>query len=240
VEIRNNYFHDVGAAGLQVNPHLDGEHVDNLLVSGNVFTNCMSNDDAHNVLVLTSETTNQLYNVSVFNNLFFGNMGLTNQYGNVYGFVFGIGSVSNAHIDIYNNTAYNNYAGLYLASTAPFVSFKNNIMLNNVEGDYGYLANENLDENENNIDGYNTDDTDATPAFLSVNSSDDNFLKLSSTDTACLDKGSNLSGIVTNDYLNTVRPQGLGYDIGAFEYHDQIGSQPDTISPSAPSGVSVN
>jgi hypothetical protein len=49
-----------------------------------------------------------------------------------------------------------------------------------------------------------------------------------------IDAGTNLSSLgVTNDFLGTARPQGAGFDIGAFEY---TGGQTQ-YRPSPPVGL---
>ena len=51
----------------------------------------------------------------------------------------------------------------------------------------------------------------------SVDPYDPNNYKLSQTSPA-IDAGADLSGIVDIDFFGTARPQGNGYDIGAYEY----------------------
>ena len=47
---------------------------------------------------------------------------------------------------------------------------------------------------------------------------------------------SSVSGVVTRGFLGIPRPQGAGYDIGAFEYSDQ---SYDATPPAAPGGITV-
>jgi len=61
------------------------------------------------------------------------------------------------------------------------------------------------------------------------------FLKLS-TNSPAIDAGVTISSITT-DFFGTSRPQGTGYDIGAYEYPS--GGSGDITSPSAPTGVQV-
>ncbi len=48
----------------------------------------------------------------------------------------------------------------------------------------------------------------------------------------CIDKGADLSGTVDDDYDGVSRPQGVAYDIGAYEYEGPSASLSPSISPS--------
>ncbi|MEK7147067.1 MAG: choice-of-anchor Q domain-containing protein, partial [Patescibacteria group bacterium] len=51
-----------------------------------------------------------------------------------------------------------------------------------------------------------------------------------------IDKGVYLA-LVIKDFDGTIRPQGFGYDIGAYEYTS--GTTSDTTPPAAPTGIRV-
>ena len=74
-----------------------------------------------------------------------------------------------------------------------------------------------------------------------VDSTNYNFnLKNCSGPSCANDNGLNLSSIFSTDLLGTIRPQGLGWDIGAYEYITNTPPPPpDTTPPSPPSGVNV-
>lgn len=52
-----------------------------------------------------------------------------------------------------------------------------------------------------------------------------------------VDSGENLTGIFNTDKDGVLRPQGDGWDIGAYEY--ESGYAPDTTPPAAPAGLTV-
>ena len=107
----------------------------------------------------------------------------------------------------FNNTAFNNPIGFN--SLNEKTTIKNNIAYNNtlnMKGSPGISQN-------------NTWDLGITdPHFVSIKPDSADFLKLDSLSPA-IDVGSNLSGDeVLTDKLGIVRPQGKGYDLGAYEY----------------------
>ena len=61
-----------------------------------------------------------------------------------------------------------------------------------------------------------------------------NFTLLSSS--PLIDAGVNAG--ITTDYIGAIRPQGAGYDIGAYEYPS--GGSGDITPPSAPTGVTAS
>ncbi len=74
------------------------------------------------------------------------------------------------------------------------------------------------------------------PSFVSYSpKTATNDLRLGASDTAAKDKGVDLGSPYNTDKLGTLRPQGSGWDIGAYEYV-QGG---DMMAPAAPSGLVV-
>jgi hypothetical protein len=113
------------------------------------------------------------------------------------------GGASNTKI--YNNTVYNSGIGIYTHPGTTITSIKNNIVYGNSYADLindgaGMLLSNNLTTN---------------PNFVNPLAND---FRLQSTSPA-IDKGSDLSteGILV-DASGRSRPQGSGYDIGAYEY----------------------
>ena len=76
------------------------------------------------------------------------------------------------------------------------------------------------------------------PAFVSYTPlAPENDFHLNSTDTIAKDAGVSLNSYFSTDKDGTSRPQGLAWDIGAYEY---VSFVPDTTSPSVPSGLSAS
>lgn len=115
----------------------------------------------------------------------------------------------------YNNTAFNNPVGFRLLRAN--YSIKNNITYNNSSAAFQFT------------DAYPTDSSNnswelniTNPQFASENPNDPMFLKLSASSPA-IDAGTDLiSEGVTMDINGTPRPQGLAFDIGAFEFSNTL------------------
>ena len=153
----------------------------------------------------------------------------------------GTGSVN---IKIINNTFYKSggIAFQYSGSGTRSVEIKNNIIIGNNSGDNGIgISDANIiADSDYNIVWNNTTNYvgvvagghDASVDPLFFDSSIGNF-KLQKSSPA-IGAGTDLSGSgVTSDILGVARPQGSGYDIGAYEYYDV----PVTLSttPTTPS-----
>jgi len=148
------------------------------------------------------------------------------------------GSHSNSYLTIVNNTILGrlNYyssgypAGINVWNTNGSV-IKNNITINfksyqSSEAHHIYLYNNTNLQNDNNCT-YNTDGSDCpgdpgvqpndlwktNPEFVDFEGGDYHL----KSESPCIDSGAALSN-VTDDYDGNLRPQGAGYDIGAFEY----------------------
>ncbi|NDP26331.1 MAG: hypothetical protein GZ087_02730 [Flavobacterium sp.] len=108
---------------------------------------------------------------------------------------------------LYNNTAYNNPTGFRNMET--FAIIKNNISFKNNDDTSG-----NIGVSENNTWDLGIKD----PNFISVTPNTANFLRLSPKSPA-IKRGQNLStkGVV-KDKAGKIRPKGIGYDLGAYEY----------------------
>jgi hypothetical protein len=153
-----------------------------------------------------------------------------------------------SNIQIVNNTFYDNGrgqwgGGIYIENPqAQGVLIRNNICSQNLTFQIAvnqdvptgyYVADHNL------IDGFRgdpaeirgSDYVEGDPKFVNASAADFHLQEGSSA----IEKGSPLNA-PTNDYDGNIRPQGAGYDIGAYEYG--AGSPPlETVStPTTPTG----
>jgi parallel beta-helix repeat protein len=116
---------------------------------------------------------------------------------------------------IYNNTIYSNSGyGIFIGSSSSGTSVKNNIIYRNISP----IRN---DGSGTNISHNSTTD----PAFINTGTND---FRLQSTSLA-IDAGTSINE-VTVDCMGVPRPQGAGYDIGAYEYQGLRPPAPRTLS----------
>jgi len=62
-----------------------------------------------------------------------------------------------------------------------------------------------------------------------ANPEEDDF-HLTSESTLAIDRGSDLTGVVDDDFDGNLRPQGAGYDIGPYEYSDSVITPPPDVT----------
>lgn len=151
-------------------------------------------------------------NNQIYNNVIYGNNG-----GGILVYA------NSSNTSVYNNTIYNNgpYAGINVQYIEGDVTIRNNILYSNAQGsirnDGGFIAGAIIQDHN----------LTANPLFVNPGAAD---FHLQST-SAAKDAGVTLAGVPT-DIAGALRPQGTGYDIGAYEFH---GSAP----PSAPTGLRI-
>lgn len=230
--VHHNYIHDYYAEGggiyIDAWTHLTG-NID-------IYDNYSSNNG--NGITLGSEQGGTTENVRVYNNIIY----------NVGAVGIGIPTRSTAgirrNIEIYNNTIYkarwNGGAGIYVTETkiSNIVIRNNLVYFNNTNGEIAagtsnVLPNVSADHNivfgpkscsleypncveiSNNPGGYANifGNTTSDPRFINLTTPD---LHLQASSPA-IDKGVPV-GYVIDDYSGTSRPQGLAYDVGAYEY----------------------
>ncbi|WP_394918407.1 sugar-binding protein [uncultured Robinsoniella sp.] len=148
----------------------------------------------------------------------------------------GIHAFNSRFVDIINNTAYNNNQSPHLtypqlfANTCDYVNLFNNIvysrelrpgeeakdymMTNNGASNYVIYAN-NIYYGGGEPVIMGPGDVVADPEFLSLDPNDPGFLKVSA-DSPAIDQGTKTLAS-QNDITGASRPQGAGYDIGAYE-----------------------
>ena len=162
-----------------------------------------------------------------------------------------------ANTEIYNNLLIGG-SWSFFDDAADNVTLKNNIMMNPASNVfisfYSWITNHTIDYNLYNgtgvwrLDGneystlsslpspYEDNGLMGNPGF--VNESGNDFRYMNNSDA--IDRGTDLSSIFTIDYAGTHRPQGSGWDIGAYEYVSNSSSNVTTTSNSPANGYSTN
>jgi parallel beta-helix repeat protein len=227
--IYNNLVHDLNRLGIYV------DSWDSYTFNINVYNNIVYNINGNDCYTLASEAGGLLENVTLYNNIGY-NADLC-----------GITVSRNGHVsthpmkDIYiiNNTLYNNGASPWgggIAVDNPNIQnvvIRNNIVSQNysfqieVEPD---VSMSNLTVDHNLIHGFrNYDDeikgsdaVEGDPLFVDAANADFHL----TGNSPAIDAGST-AGAPGTDYDGNTRPQGAGYDIGAFEYGSSGGTQPE-------------
>jgi len=222
-KIYNNYVHDIpDRLGIYVEAW--DKHTYNIEVFKNKVHDCSGDG-----ITLASEQGGLLENISVYNNIIYNNrnVGIT---------VTPNGDVPNPpmkNIIIINNTIYNNGwdlggdswgggIGVDNPNTTNLI-IRNNIVSQNFNFQIAIEASvQNLKIDFNLINGfrgelseevYGNDYVEADPKFVNISGKD---LHLQSSSPA-IDNGS-FAEAPNDDFDGNPRPQGSGYDIGAFEY----------------------
>jgi hypothetical protein len=156
-------------------------------------------------------------NISQGDNIFHSNL--------IYGNLGGGLTVSAGYSGnkIYNNTIYaNRGTGISVGAGANVVEIKNNIVFGNGAGQISDRS------------GIAIQNANLTTDPLFADSKNNNFrLK---TGSPAIDKGVPVDG-VTSDMAGLSRPQGSGYDIGAYEYETSVRTTNFTTTPSPPAGL---
>jgi parallel beta-helix repeat protein len=196
--VDGNWFHD--NRGYAIHNYNNDHHI----VSNGIFRNNMLTGNARlpngsfscaNAIIIARGSNNQVYN-NVIRDSGPGECsggGIQIQYGAV-------------NTKIYNNTLYNNSAGgIYVGTNSDGTIIRNNIAYSNGGRDFIIDGGTNVTQSNNLFD--------VNPAFLNAGVGD---LRLSSSSPAA-NAGMDLSSVFTIDYSGTTRPQGLGWDIGAYE-----------------------
>jgi parallel beta-helix repeat protein len=210
----NEVFH-TAAVGFYVDAQDDYTH--DIEVYGNV-----SHDGVENGFALASEVGGLLENVKVYNNTAYAN-GWTG----LQVTACCIATHPMSDIWIVNNTFYDNGrgewgGGIYLENPqAQGVVIRNNLLSRNltfqlaVDPMAGFTADHNLIDGFRGGEGEITGDAcvEGDPQFVDAAGADFHILETS----PAVDQGSAMAAPVM-DFDGTPRPQGSGFDIGAFEY----------------------
>ena len=199
--IANNLLHDNAAYGMQIY-NSDGPR-NNVQVYGNRVYNNGLRDAVNNTGLAIIGTNHKVYNNLAYNN---AGAGISDGY---YG-------GPNTGTVFYNNTVYGNGAGLQVESQTPQTTWRNNIAYGNGTNVYYRVGVAPLAISNNLCNSIGTGCDYGT--FLSpfVDAANGNF-QLTSTSTA-KDAGADLGVTYNRDFANVFRPQGSGWDIGAYEW----------------------
>lgn len=174
-----------------------------------VYNNSSSAPDG---IVVSAEQGGQVDDIRIFNNLVFNN-----DYAGIWVTDWMSGNEgSKGNIQIINNTIYGAAnAGIIISAkkfvnSTSLITVNNNILNNNGLGIVvNGTPNNRISQNNNLISG--------DPKFLSIDPANAGFLKLTSASNLAIDKGTS-NFAPTTDYMGTNRPQGGGFDIGAYEH----------------------
>jgi len=221
--VRGNEFYNCNSTGMQFNG--DGQYMYNILVERNTFS-----ENAYGVSTVGSDMAAetlafaQVHDAVIKNNVFFNN---ANKGVDVYS-----DSSPSYNVKIFNNTFF-----VYSDTGRPAIQVKadssydvyvtNNLVVNQTVENVDATTNMILNGNEENL-------------FVLANPvcANDLMLKVGSL---AIDQGVNLaSENVIFDFMVQHRPQGIGYDVGAYEFVTSVIILPppvDVISPAPPTGL---
>ena len=206
-----------GSRAIQVYGHVDNDWVDNLRIHDNLLIG----SELNNIVLGGSDgATDVLGTVYVYNNLIIGagDPGLRVNDPN--------GTVSIQHNVLYNNGTpgfAGSHAQVYIerAGTGK-ITFQDNIVYAGPDQTYFLIeaavgtaainASHNLVYNAGACPAWDADCVNADPLFVNLSSGD---FRLPASSPAI---NAGVATTITRDYVGTSRPQGSGYDIGAYEY----------------------
>jgi hypothetical protein len=207
VRIYNNVVHDLQKLAFGVDAWQHYTH--DVEYFGNVAYNCKYG------IVISSERGGQVENVNVYNNISYNNTRAGLAIPHWSGTTDGL----KKNVQFINNTSYNNgYGFLNQSSLSENVVVRNNIFSQNgtnISIVSGAVAQTTVDHNLFHGAGGSGGDDPVIGDPLFVNASGADFhLQI---DSPAIDAGSSLNAPNT-DFDGIPRPQGAGYDIGAYEY----------------------
>lgn len=212
-EVFGNSVHNIVRLGIYVDSW--DKPTNNINVYGNIVYN--SGDDG---FAIAAEAGGLLSDINIYNNIAYGNYnsGLT-----IASWGESVSSHPMSNITIINNTFYNNGTaswgtGICLDNPdADNIIIRNNIMSENATGQLLIEQVGSAPKTDYNLyfgpgSIYGSGNIEADPEFVNASSGD---FHLESSSPA-IDAGTS-TGAPASDFDGTARPQGDGYDMGAFE-----------------------
>jgi hypothetical protein len=228
-KVYNNHVHDMERLGIYVDAW--DKHTYNI----EVYNNIVHDINNHDCYTLASERGGLLENITLYNNIGYnaGENGITVSFNG------DVAVQPIKDITIINNTLYKNgspnWGGGIVVGNADIqnVVIRNNIVSQNIYYQIDvepFVPIQQLTVDHNLIHGFRdyadeikgSDAVEGDPLF--VDASNANFHIKSNS--PAIDAGSSADAPAT-DFDGNLRPQGAGYDIGAYEYDSSAGSQPE-------------
>jgi hypothetical protein len=185
----------------------------------NIFNNRIYNNSITGIALASEGRHQPLSNLNIYNNLI---------YGNVRGFSVFDDSFIKTNIYFMNNTLYKNGTASEINLSGNGQEYQNCVISNNIifgtsntllisaQSSNGIVIDHNLfysSSRYNPANRYGTNYIQADPMMINPDNADFRLQNLS----PAIDAGSGIEE-PAYDYMGTPRPQGSGYDIGAFEY----------------------
>ena len=212
-KIYKNHVHNIDAVGIYLDAGWDEGGVDNYEYNIDAYQNIVHNNGAIGIGMATEVATGRLENINIYNNIIYNNR------GGGTGIYEAYPGTLKKDLRIINNIVYNN--GLY-GITCKDEQVENFIIRNNiVSQNEGYQiqvgpAIDRVTVDHNLIDGFTEVTGDypviGDPKFVNPSEADFHL----QADSPAIDKGSHVDA-PDDDYDGNSRPQGAGYDIGAYE-----------------------
>jgi parallel beta-helix repeat protein len=203
--IQNNNIHRNAGGGIQVYQDNNGSQkpTRNLTIRNNTIhdNNFCSTSPIGGIIIDKATSGIEISNTQIYNNLIYKNGSLPGHYA---GMCDGITvSTTGTGTKIWNNTIYGNDGyGVRVHGSVTDTAVQNNIIYGNTVGNT-YLGGINTNADHN---------VTTNPSFVDVAKAD---FRLQSGSGA-IDAGVTLS-IIKADFAGAARPQGLTFDIGAYE-----------------------
>ncbi|KKQ21825.1 MAG: hypothetical protein US37_C0007G0023 [Candidatus Moranbacteria bacterium GW2011_GWF2_37_11] len=209
-----NEMHHNPQGRLQVYGHYVTDWADEIYI----YNNYIHDQGRGGAVIGGGDGNGGSYDYSFVQDLYFFNNVVSNNSGDGIT-VGGVNYGGSGRYKIYNNTLYENANVIHMIDDTESADISNNIF---------YSSTSFFDDGQSEIDAFgrnnvwyggasdyptwDSGDIATDPKFTG---SEDYSLQYNS---AAIDAGVDLSAILTNDIVGTVRPQGVSYDIGAFEY----------------------
>lgn len=232
--VYNNHVHDMEKLGIYVDAW--DKHTYNI----KIFNNIVHDIPNHDCYTVASERGGLLENINLYNNIGYnaGENGITVSYnGDVL--VQPIKDITIINNTLYKNGSPNWGGGIVVGNAyVENIVIRNNIVSRNIYYQIDvepFVPKNEVTIDHNLIDGFRdyadevkgSDPVEGDPLFINASNGDFHI----KSQSPAIDAASS-QGAPARDFDGNERPQGAGYDIGAFEYIYNPGPRPViTISP---------